>query len=114
VEFSLINFYKVPFTCSFMPGKANVQAVFWGAVFIWIMLTLLAGTIEMSALQHGRKFMIAAAALAVIVVVVGTYNRIRARSAILYFEDTEPEMMTRLNLMFIPPAQFPAASARSE
>ena len=105
VEFSLINFEKVPFTCSFMPGKANVQAVFWGAVVIWIMLTLLAGTLEMSALQHFSKFLITAGILIALIAAVGAYNRIRARSAVLYFEDAAPEIVTKLNLMFIPPAQ---------
>ncbi len=114
VEFSLINSYKVPFTCSIMPGKANIQAVFWGAVFIWIMLTLLAGTLELSALQHLSKFLIAAGILVVIVAVVGTYNRVRARSAMLYFEDVAPEIVTRLNLMFIPPARAPSTTAPSK
>lgn len=113
VEFALINFDKVPFTCSFMPGKANVQAVFWGAVVIWIMLTLLAGTFEMSALQHLSKFLITAGTLVAVVAGVGVYNRIRARSAVLYFEEVAPEVVMRLNLMFIPPAQSPSAPSSS-
>ena len=113
VEFALVNFNKVPFTCSFMPGKANVQAVFWGAVVIWIMLTLLAGTVEISALQHLSKFFATAGLLLFVVAAVGIYNRIRARSAELYFEDVAPEIVTTLNLMFIPPAQSPQTRASS-
>lgn len=105
VEFALLNFDKVPFTCSFMPGKANVQAVFWGAVFIGIMLTVLAGTLEMSALQHLSNFLATAGIFIGLIAAVGAYNRIRAHSAVLYFEDVAPEFVTKLNLMYIPPAQ---------
>lgn len=105
VEFSLVNFYKVPFTCSYLPGKANIQAVFWGAVFVWIMLTLLAGIFEVSALQNSKQFLTTAGFLAGVIAGVGIYNRIHARSAALYFEEVDPEVVTRLGLIFIPPPQ---------
>jgi hypothetical protein len=113
VEIALVKFDKVPFTCSFLPGKANVQAVFWGAVVIWIMLSLLAGAFEMSALLHLSKFLTTAGSLVAIIAAVGIYNRVRARSAVLYFEEVDPEIMTRLNLMFIPPPQAPPTPASS-
>ena len=114
VEFALVKFDKVPFTCSYLPGKANIQAVFWGAVFIWIMLTLLAGVFEISALQHLSTFLITAGVQVAMIVGVGSYNRIRARSAVLYFEDVEPEVVTRLGLMFIPPAESSSAQISAE
>jgi hypothetical protein len=61
----------------------------------------------MSALQHLSKFLITAGILIAIIAMVGTYNRIRAHSAELYFEDVAPEIVTKLNLMFIPPAPAP-------
>ena len=113
VEMALVKFDKVPFTCSFLPGKANVQTVFWGAVVIWIMLSLLAGAFEMSALLHLSEFLTTAGSLVAIIAAVGIYNRVRARSAVLYFEEVDPEIMTRLNLMFIPPPQSPPTPASS-
>lgn len=105
VEFSLVNFYKVPFTCWYLPGKANIQAVFWGAVFVWIMLTVLTGVFELTVLQHISRFLGTAGVLVAMIAGVGIYNRIHARSAVLYFEEVEPEVVTKLGLMFIPPAE---------
>jgi hypothetical protein len=90
VELALIKFDKVPFTCSYLPGKANVQVIFWGAVFVWIILGVLAGTFEMGALHDGMKFAEMAAVLVAMIAAVGTYNRIHARTAVLYFEEVEP------------------------
>ena len=36
VEFSLLGFQKVPFTCSYLPGKTNVHIVFWASVLLAI------------------------------------------------------------------------------
>ena len=36
VELSLLGFHKVPFTCSYLPGKGNVHFVFWTAVTLGI------------------------------------------------------------------------------
>lgn len=110
VELALFRFDKVPFTCSYMPGKANVQVIFWGAVFVWIILAVLAGTYELHALQNPSKFAIFAGTLIAMFLALGTWNRIRARSAVLYFEDFAPEVVTRLNLMYIAPASPPAAT----
>jgi hypothetical protein len=111
VELAMIKFDKVPFTCSYLPGKANVQVIFWGAVFVWIILGALAGTFEMDALHDGVKFAEMAAALAVMIASAGTYNRIHARTAVLYFEEVEPEFVTKLGLMHIA-SRAPEISAK--
>jgi hypothetical protein len=36
-ELSLIDFYKVPFTCSYLPGKSNFQFVFWGFAVLFVL-----------------------------------------------------------------------------
>jgi putative effector of murein hydrolase LrgA (UPF0299 family) len=38
VELSLLGFQKVPFTCSYLPGKTNVHVVFWASVLLAIPL----------------------------------------------------------------------------
>jgi hypothetical protein len=102
VELALIRFDKVPFTCSYLPGKANVQVIFWGAVLVWIILATLAGMYEMRALHDAWKFAEMAGVLAALIAAVGISNRVHARSAELYFEEVQPEIVTRLGLMFIP------------
>jgi hypothetical protein len=104
-EMAMIKFDKVPFTCSYLPGKANVQVIFWGAVSIWITLAILAGTCEQRALQHLTEYVTMAGVLLALVIGLGIVNRWRARSAILYFEEVQPEVITRLGLLFVPPPQ---------
>lgn len=105
VELALIRFDKVPFTCSYLPGKANVQVLFWGGVVVWIILGITAGTSEFSALHDARKYITMAAVLAAGVAAVGTYNRVRARSAALYFEEVPEQVVTGLGLIYVPPAE---------
>ena len=104
VELAMVKFDKVPFTCSYLPGKANVQVIFWGAVFVWIILAVLAGLFEQSALQHLREYATMVGVLLALGIGLGIFNRMRSRSALLYFEEVEPEVITRLGLVYVPPA----------
>lgn len=108
VELALIKFDKVPFTCSYLPGKANVQIIFWGAVFVWIILAVLAGTYESAALHEPAKYATMAGVLAAMALAVSIWNRLRARTATLYFEEVPEEVVTRLGLLFVPPAAHSA------
>jgi hypothetical protein len=40
-----------------------------------------------------------------IIAVLWAINRLHARSAVLYFEELPPEVITRLGFFFVPPAQ---------
>jgi hypothetical protein len=104
VELALINFDKVPFACSYLPGKANVQVVFWGAVFGWIILGTLVGIFEIRALHNPGRFLEMGSVLLAMIAAVGAYNRLHARSAVLYFEEVQPEIVTTLGLTYIAPA----------
>jgi hypothetical protein len=108
VELGLFRFDKVPFTCSYLPGKSNVQVVFWGFVLIWIALGSATGVYEYGALHNGAKFAIMTAWLLVMTGVLSAYNRVRAQSAELYFEDLPPEVVTRLGLVYVPPPETAA------
>ncbi len=114
VELSLIRFEKVPFTCSYLPGKTNVQAVFWGFGFTLLSLELLIGTYELSTLSnplHYARMMLCAA---VTIAALWAVNRLHAQSAVLYFEELPPEVITSLGLIFVPPPQIsePSKSRR--
>jgi hypothetical protein len=45
IEICLYGFQKVPFTCSYLPGKANLHFAFWACLMVFLRL-----------LQEGAKF----------------------------------------------------------
>jgi hypothetical protein len=98
VEIGLLKFEKVPFTCSYLPGKANIQVVFWGAVFVLSLLSITAALYEQKVLNDPRHDAGMLAALGIAIAVLWFVNRNRARSAVLYFEEVTPELITTLGL----------------
>ena len=98
VEVGLVKFDKVPFTCSYLPGKANVQIVFWGAVFVLSLLSITAAIYEQKVLNDLRHDLGMLGALVAAELVLWTINRRRARSVELYFEEVVPEVITTLGL----------------
>lgn len=113
VELGLIRFYKVPFTCSYLPGKTNIQVIFWGFLIVLFILGMTLANYEIVALGNlpqyvALMFFTAAAALGLF-----AYNRVQARSAVLYFEELPPEIVTRLGLIYVPPAEPNSIKASS-
>lgn len=105
VELGLVRFYKVPFTCSYLPGKTNVQVIFWGFVFVLFILGFTLETCELGALTNLPRFFSLMAFAAAAAAGLFAYNRGKASSAVLYFEELPPEIITRLGLVYVPPAQ---------
>jgi len=97
-ELCLIEFYKVPFTCSYLPGKSNIQLVFWAFFIVCLPLAVWIANVELDALHHLWKFACLAAVFAAIALGLFGYNRFRARSAVLYFEELPEEVITTLKL----------------
>jgi hypothetical protein len=110
VELSLIRFDKVPFTCSYLPGKTNIQAVFWGFAFILLSLGPIIGSFELSTLSNRIHYSFMMLVTAGIIAMLWAINRLHARLAVLYFEELPPEVITRLGLIFVPPAQVSETS----
>ena len=46
VEISMLGFQKVPFTCSYLPGKGNLQYAFWGCVLLVLPLINIGANFE--------------------------------------------------------------------
>ncbi|MGA2907652.1 MAG: hypothetical protein ABSE36_08115 [Terracidiphilus sp.] len=107
VEISLVGFYKVPFTCSYMPGKTNIQFAFWGFVVVLIVLAVSFAPLEMEALGDPAGFAGLCVALIAAAIGLWTFNRHRAKSAILYFEELPEQLITTLGLS-LPPANAEA------
>jgi hypothetical protein len=76
VEFALYKFDKVPFTCSYLPGKANIQVIFWGFAFIGTIFGVWSSVYELAALHDGSKYATMAGVLLAGIVALGAMNRI--------------------------------------
>jgi hypothetical protein len=98
-ELSLIGFYKVPFTCSYLPGKSNVQLLFWGFVIVLIGVVIPAVEFEQRALTDPFRYICMLIFLSAAAYGLWAFNRKRAQSAVLYFEELPDEVITTLGLI---------------
>ncbi len=113
VELGLYKFDKVPFTCSYMPGKANIQVIFWGFAFLTAIFGITGAVYEEGALHDASRYATMAAVLLGGIVAVGIVNRTRAKGAQLYFEEVPVEIITRLGLLYVPPARSAESDAQA-
>jgi hypothetical protein len=97
-EVSLLGFYKLPFTCSVLPGKLNIQFLFWGFFIFAVIFAYMFADFEIHALHNPSRFGLLLVLLAAIAGCLWGFNRHRARSAILYFEELPPETITPLGI----------------
>lgn len=102
VEVGLINFYKVPFTCSYLPGKVHVQVVFWCFLLLMFVFSLVAAEIELPSLASPTRTLLLTGLVAAAASVLLIFNQRRAEAAVLYFEELAPEVITSLGLVWIP------------
>jgi len=98
-DINLLGFAKVPFTCSYLPGKSNVQFSFWVFLLLFIPLAMLGAYYELRVLEHGWQFFYLLAGLGAIAYGLWAWNRREARSAVLYFDEVPPEEIMKLGLL---------------
>lgn len=98
VDLCLMNVSKIPFACSYLPGKSNIQYVFWafGVGFLPIAMEIANG--EMAAFGSARRVAVMLVILGGLAAGLYAVNRHRARAAVLYYEELEPEVITTLGL----------------
>lgn len=106
VEFGLYKFDKVPFTCSFLPGKTNIQVIFWGFAFIASIFGISGAVYEQGALHDPSRYATMVGVLLAGIVALGAINGARAKDAVLYFEEVPDEVIARLGLIYVPPAEL--------
>jgi hypothetical protein len=99
VELCLIGLYKVPFTCSFLPGKLNIQIVFWGILVVYLTVVVSFAEFENRALRNPNQLAILVCALVAAIATLWAFNHSRAKSAELYFEELPEELITTLRLI---------------
>jgi hypothetical protein len=99
VELCLYTFPKIPFTCSYLPGKAQIHICFWVGVLIGIRLLSQATALEsrqLHRLASSLKMLLAFAAAAL---VMRYLSRMRASpSEELRFEEEYSATVTTLGL----------------
>ena len=107
IEVSLIGLAKLPFTCSFLPGKANLQYVVWGFLLGAMLIVLFVMSCEQPAMASAARFAAVMAGTATAVVALRLWNRSRERETELYFEEKpEPPLIT-LGLLVNPKVPMP-------
>jgi hypothetical protein len=98
-DICLRNFRKIPFTCSYLPGKSQVHLVFLGASgLMW--LVMLSVKLERQALQESRGIaaMLALLGLAAVCVRLGTAGLARMEEEELRFEEAQAPAVLELGL----------------
>jgi hypothetical protein len=97
-DVTLIGVSKIPFACSYLPGKSNVQFMFWVFVIVFIPLAMMFSHYEQSVLDRPRAYAALLAILLVAALILWLFNRFRAKSAVLYYEESEPEVITMIGI----------------
>ena len=97
-ELCLIGVSKIPFACSYLPGKTNIQYLFWAFVVIFFPVAISLANEEVRVLAHPAGYGLMVGILALIAGGLWAMNRARAREAILYYEEREPEVITKLGI----------------
>jgi hypothetical protein len=99
IELCLYTFPKIPFTCSYLPGKGRIHFVFWVCLMFLLRLLSQAAEFEARILNHGRGFIVMILILACAAVGVRWLNEARtARTQDLLFEEEYPAEITALKL----------------
>lgn len=98
VDLCLINVSKIPFACSCLPGKSNIQYMFWAFAIGFLPVAMEIAHAEMIAFAKPAHFALMLAVLAALAAGLWAVNRVRARNAVLYYEEQEPEVIQTLGL----------------
>lgn len=113
---SLIGVSKIPFACSYLPGKSSIQYMFWAFVALFVPLAMTFSNYELGILDHPLRYGILVAEMAAAALSLWILNRQRAKTAVLYYEESMPEVITTLGLsgMLPSPAEIDPADGRSQ
>jgi hypothetical protein len=99
VEVCLYTFSKIPFTCSYLPGKAGIHVAFWACVMLFLRLLNEAAEFEGQMLH--RLLSCAVMILIVASAALGMRYLSESRAASteeLLFEEEYPAEITALKL----------------
>jgi len=98
VDLSLLRFHKIPFTCSWLPGRANVQFAFWAYLLVLIPLTDHVAQWEQHALETPARRAVMLAYLSTLAICVRLISRYSDRAAAIRFEEVPEPVIVGLDL----------------
>jgi hypothetical protein len=99
VELCLRTFQKIPFTCSYLPGKANIHIAFWVGLVLLFQLVSEGARLEIRMLNHPLTCVMMILLLAVTAAGLRWLAEARSRSGKeLLFEEEYPAEIVSLNL----------------
>jgi hypothetical protein len=92
------GFHKIPFTCSYQPGKANVQFAFWGFL-VSLPLTRMAANHVWKTLQHpGGRAVIIVSLFALAIAARWRTSRAAQLADAMQFEEVDEPQIVSLEL----------------
>ncbi|HEY1994958.1 MAG TPA: hypothetical protein VGG81_11190 [Edaphobacter sp.] len=99
VELCLLSFPKVPFTCSYLPGKANLNIAFWSGLVLLFQLVSTGARFESRVLNHWLNYALMILLLAISLAGLRRLAEARARrGGEVVFEEEYPVDLVSLNL----------------
>jgi hypothetical protein len=98
VEMLMWRFGRVPFTCAYMPGKANVRLLWPLYLTLFSTYAYTMAELEIWLLGRPRLFAVAIASLVVAAILVSRASARIGRSDALLFEQEPEEQATTLAL----------------
>jgi hypothetical protein len=98
IEMAILTLNKLPFVCSYLPGRAQLHVLFWAGVFVCIPIAEALGRFEsrLLATLPGRISLLSFLALGAALMRLAT--RMETSMSRLVFEEREEEVITSLNL----------------
>jgi hypothetical protein len=97
-DLSLTGVSKIPFACSYLPGKSNIQYMFWAFAVIFLPIAMEFSNYEVRTIRHPGSFTVMMAVLGVVAGGIWAFNRRQAQSAVLYYEELPDVVITTLGL----------------
>jgi hypothetical protein len=99
VELSMHGFQKVPFTCSYLPGKGNLQYAFWGCVLLVLPLINMGAKLEAQMLYSPVGYIAMILVLGIIATLARWRSSVVARPILgMQFDDVMPPDIFALKL----------------
>jgi hypothetical protein len=95
VELCLFSFRKISFACSYLPGKGHLNFVFWAVLLLAMSTLTTAVNMEGEWLGSNLSFVLLAASLVALIVVLQRVSSMQAQRAeqIVYEDEAMPEMI---------------------
>ena len=99
VEVVIRTWRRIPFTCSYIPGKRNIALTFLIALVSYVFFTLIGSGLASAGRFHPSRFLIAAGLLMTAIALLRRHRLREWGQSPLMFDDDPPEMAQPLQLL---------------